>query len=120
MSNPSWRQLAQIPESTLKASILHALGITPPPEGVSRVFSEPATYLEFTHDNAWVVSLRGPGDPPATFGFPSDQGSQALRAINSPPGTPSGIALRAFMRRWGWVPKGERQPEPNDNTKTII
>lgn len=113
--SPSWRQLAAIPESTLKASILHALGIEPPPEGVSRTYTEIGTYIEFTKDGSWVVFKNG-----YTTGFPGDRGSDALRAINSPPGTPSGIALRAFMRRWGWVPKGAAPPEPTESTKTII
>jgi hypothetical protein len=35
MANPSWKQLAAIPESLTKRAVLHALGIEPPPAGVS-------------------------------------------------------------------------------------
>ena len=37
-TQPSWRQLAVIPESVLKASILKACGVVPPAAGVSRTF----------------------------------------------------------------------------------
>lgn len=35
MANPSWKQLAAIPESLTKRAVLHALGIEPPPAGIS-------------------------------------------------------------------------------------
>lgn len=35
MTDPSWRQLAAIPETLHKRAILHALSIEAPPEGIS-------------------------------------------------------------------------------------
>lgn len=120
MSSPSWRQLAAIPESLLKSKILHALNMDVPLEGVSHTFNSDGWYMEKVQDG-WVVYVARPDHPPASYGFPEDGGSDALRAARCPAGTPTGDALRAFMRRWGWVPKNERPAvEPNDNTKTII
>ena len=118
MSNPSWRQLAQIPESLLKASILRALDINPPPEGVSDTFLSGGTYAQHV-ESGFVLHLRPPRQRSGSVGFHT--ASELLRAARVTAGTPTGDAFRAWLRRWGWVPKSEqRQAEPNDNTRTVI
>lgn len=117
MSNPSWRQLAQIPESTLKAQILKALDVTPPPEGVSDTFISDGTYAQRV-ESGWVLHTRPPRKASAARGF--ETADELRKAANVPPNTPTGDAFRAWLRRWGWVPSGERQVEPQEQTKTII
>ena len=118
MSSPSWRQLAQIPESVLKTSILRALDIAPPPEGVSDTFLSGGTYAQRV-GSGFVLHLRSPRKRSGSVGFQT--ASELLRAARVTAGTPTGDAFRAWLRRWGWVPKSEqRQAEPNDNTRTVI
>jgi hypothetical protein len=126
MTAPSWRQLAAIPESTTKAAILKALDITPPPEGISNVFSDRGLYVMFSpaQDSAsyWVVSRAG-DDGVRLSAMGHADGSDALRACGTAPGTPQGEALRSWMRSKGWRPRRERATDPVDptaNTRTII
>ena len=122
MANPSWKQLAAIPESALKTQILRACGIEPPPEGVSDTFSDRGLYVRHLADGAaqWLVSNPG-DDGPFSAGLYAD-GSAALRAcLPCPAGTPMGDALRQWMRSRGWVPASERRAvEPTENTRTVI
>lgn len=101
MADPSWRQLARIPESSLKAEVLRAAGIEPPPEAISREFHMPVT--------GTITHTTGTGfvwyhDRSSRF----VDGSELLRLTHAHPGTPTGDALRAWLRRWGWIPKSER------------
>jgi hypothetical protein len=119
--NPSWKQLAAIPESAQKAAILKALGIVPPPEGISDTFHDRGLYVRHVQNGSaeWLVSNPG-DDGPFSAGLYAD-GSAALRACRCPAGTPMGDALRQWMRSRGWVPASERkQAEPTENTRTII
>lgn len=124
MTSPSWRQLAAIPESTAKAAILQALDITPPPAGISNVFSDRGLYVMFSpaQDSAsyWIVSRAGDdGVRLSAMGYAD--GSDALRACRCPAGTPMGTALRAWMRSKGWLPEKERDvAAAQADTKTII
>ena len=116
--SPSWRQLAAIPESTTKAAILRALDITPPPEGVSDTFLCGGTYAQRV-ESGWVLHTRPPRRRSAAMGFQT--ASELLKAAQVPAGTPTGDAFRAWLRRWGWVPKSERPVEaPQEQTRTII
>jgi hypothetical protein len=124
VTTPSWRQLSAIPESTLKAQILKALDITPPPEGISNVFQDHGLYVRFSpaqdSTSYWIVSKADDNDRPLASTIHAD-GSKALKATGTKPGTPTGDALRQWMRAKGWVPHNERQPtDPTANTKTII
>lgn len=110
-SNISWRQLAAIPESTNKATILKALDITPPPEGVSDIFSDRGLYVLFSPSqdsySYWVVSRAG--DNGVTYASTMYRdGSDALGATGTKAGTPRGDALRSWMRAKGWLPRNER------------
>jgi hypothetical protein len=123
-TQPSWRQLAAIPESSLKAQILSACAITPPPEGISDVFMDRGLYVRFSpaQDSLsyWVLSRADSVDIPLASTIYAD-GSDALKAAGTAPGTPMGIALRAWMRAKGWVPLNERpQVDPTAATRTII
>lgn len=124
MTTPSWRQLAAIPESTLKAQILNACGITPPPEGISNVFQDRGVYVRYSppqdSNSYWVVSLADTFDQPVYSMIHSD-GSDVLKAASIPASIPMGQALRSWLRSKGWVPKNERPTiDPQANTKTII
>jgi hypothetical protein len=113
--HPSWRQLAAIPESTTKSAILRALAIQPPPEGVSDTFDSGGTYAQRV-ESGFVLHLRPPRRRSAAIGFQT--AGELLRAAKVPAGTPTGDAFRAWLRRWGWVPKGEQAP--NADTRTVI
>jgi hypothetical protein len=124
MSGPSWKQLALIPESTIKASILKALDITPPPEGISDTFRDLGLYVLYAPprdtDAYWVVSRAG-DDGVVLSSIMHRDGSDALEATGTKPGTPTGDALRQWMRSKGWVPMEERDlAAAQANMKTIV
>lgn len=123
-AQPSWRQLAAIPESALKSQILNACGITPPPEAISNDFNDRGMYVHFSPamdtGSYWIVCRADLHDVPLASIIYAD-GSDALAATGTKAGTPTGDALRAWMRAKGWVPRSERQPaDPTENTRTII
>lgn len=114
----SIKQLAMIPESELKHRILRAAGVEVPPEAFSRQFDLPSgEKLWYTDTDA-----RGPGfthlrGDSTRFALVDD----VLQVCNWAPGTPTGDALRLYLRRWGWLPKSERaQADPQADTRTII
>jgi hypothetical protein len=111
--NPSWKQLAQIPESTTKARVLGALGVVPPPEGVSSKF-EVGPDESITKTDQGFVHF----SPHRSLYADPDE----LRVnIKLPKGTPSGDAFRSWLRAQGWVPKSERGIcAPQEDTRTII
>ena len=118
MSSPSWRQLAAIPETTEKRAILRALGIDPPSEGISRTFcfssGERLTYVSGSAaEPAGMVYAK----PYSCSRFLQLEEVPSL--IRWPAGTPTGDALRIYLRCWGWLPWAERTP-PDTTTKTII
>jgi hypothetical protein len=124
VTQPSWRQLAAIPESSLKAQILNACGIEPPPDGTSNVFMDRGLYVRFSpaQDSLsyWIVFHSGDDGVALASRIYAD-GSDALKAAGTAPGTPMGIALRQWMRAKGWVPRNERpQVDPTADTRTII
>lgn len=116
MPNPSWRQLAAIPESLIKAAILRALDIEPPIEGVSsQLHLSNGTTIQRT-DIGYVLYQ------------PNCQRSQyldapmLLRELKWPVGTPTGDLLRAWLKRWGWTPKSKETTvtAPQEATRTVI
>ena len=96
----SAKQLQLIPESAYKAALLKALDIVPEPSWFSTKFDcGDNTTLEITESG--VVYHR--------------EGVSSLISINdvtknvrAAPSTPTGDALRVYLRRWGWLPKPER------------
>jgi len=103
MSNPSWRQLAAIPESKLKAQILNACGIEPEVAGVCHIFHAGdiqiyASDPPISKDKIWFTLYPAPGT--RCFNSPRE----LLKAIKWPPGTPTGDALRKWLNHYGWKP----------------
>jgi hypothetical protein len=94
---PSWRQLAAIPESHVKSAVLHALGITPPPEGVSR-YLELGDGLLMEHGAAGLICT----DP--TLGSYYSGAQEAIRRYRLSKGTPSGDITRRWMAARGLLP----------------
>ena len=118
MADPDWKKLAQIPESLRKTAILKALGIEPPPEGVSDTLEDPREQILVSRRDGGFVVLRAQSPASARYAT----GSEVLKALNWPASTPSGEVLRAYLRRWGWVPKKKEAPveAPQADTKTVI
>jgi len=119
---PSWKQLALIPESTTKAAILKALDVQPPPEGISDTFRDQGLYVLYSPPRDsfayWVVSRAG-DDGVMLSSMCHADGSEALRACHTVPGTPTGDALRQWMRAKGWRPQKERDEENGENRSTV-
>ena len=109
--NPSWKQLAEIPESLTRARVIRALGIEVPAEGRARSFQDGGVLVAVAPESGFYVAIDGG----ARW---VDGGSAVLGALKAsrrhwmPVGTPTGDALRAWLRSWGWVPKGAAAPEP--------
>jgi hypothetical protein len=97
MPDPSWRQLAAIPESHTKAAILHALAIEPPPEGVSR-YLDLGDGLRMEHTATGLVCT----EPKLGSYFSGPQ--EALRRYRLSKGTPSGDITRTWMAARGLLP----------------
>jgi len=97
MAEPSWRQLAAIPESKLKAQILNACGIEPNITGISRIFHAGNIHIHasslpgFNDDKVWFTLYPAPG----TKAFGSSK--ELLKALRWPSGTPTGDALRKWL-----------------------
>ena len=104
MSTPSWRQFQVIPFDATVAAVVKALGIEVPPEGRPRTFRGPAGFMAVvTTAGDWLVMTDGEARPVAGPG-------DVLRAAKLPAGTPSGDALRQWLRMWGWRPNSEQAP----------
>lgn len=109
----SWRQFAAIQFDATVAAVIRALEVEVPPEGRPRSFQGPGGFLAaVTLDGAWIVCEAGHAQP-------VDGPGAVLRAAKLTAGTPSGDALRLWLRWWGWVPKAERAPEPQEQTPMI-
>lgn len=116
MSNPSWRQFAAIPFDCTVAAVVKALDLEIPEEGRPRSFRGPGGQFlaSTTQAGDWVICHGGQ----SMF---VDGPDAVRRAAKMPAGTPSGDALRQWLRWWGWVPRSEqRQADPQDATRTII
>lgn len=115
--NPSAKQLQAIPESLHKHQLLRALGLEQPGEWVSRCFEFPTgETLQFTGEGM-VYFHPDPGNKGSRF----LSLGEVPAFIRWPAGTPTGDALRVYLRHWGWLPKGERPvTAPQDGTKTVI
>jgi hypothetical protein len=104
MTNPSWRQLAAIPESKLKAQILNACGIDPEVAGVCHIFHAGdiqiyASVSPGLNEKVWFTLYPAPGS--RSFESPKE----LLKALRWPQGTPTGDALRKWLGFYGWKPK---------------
>lgn len=99
MPEPSWRQLATIPETVEKRSILRALAITPPPNGISDtcVFSG---CLSFRQSEAGLIIEDNSGT------YFSDA-KTALRQHHLSKGTPSGDLARWWLTAKGYLPPSQ-------------
>jgi hypothetical protein len=92
----SWKQLARIPESSLKTSLLRALDVTPDPAGVSHVFHDPPVYVSVSPGrDSYIVIERLDCRFDQTCFLKTSR--EVLRSIRWPKGTPTGDALRAFL-----------------------
>lgn len=115
MSSPSWRQFAAIPFDTTVAAVVKALDLQVPEEGRPRSFRGPGGQFlaAVTQAGDWVVCQAG------TSMFVAGPGA-VLKAARLPVGTPSGDALRQWLRWWGWVPRSEQQQaEPQEATRMV-
>ena len=128
MAEPSWKQLAQIPDGVLKQAVLRALAIEVPQAGRSPVFRDRGLYLQVSGDGGFL--FMDSGEPRQESGAAADaprphssrwypDGSSLLKAIRWPPGTPTGDAIRSWLRQWGWIPASESlQPCPQQQGQT--
>jgi hypothetical protein len=102
MAEPSWRQLAAIPECHTKSAVLYALGITPPPDGISR-YLDLGDGLLMEHGAAGLICT----DP--TLGSYYSGPREALRRYRLSKGTPSGDITRSWMTARGLLPSTTTQ-----------
>jgi hypothetical protein len=93
-TQPSWRQLAAIPESHVKAAVLRALAITPPPEGISR-------YLDLGDGLILEAGQAGLIGADPTLGSRYLDPRETLKLYRLSKGTPSGDLARSWMAAHG-------------------
>lgn len=114
MSTPSWRQFRAIPFDATVAAVLKALDVDVPEDGRPTGFRAEGFLAAVTSDGKWVACVNGLARP---VGGPGD----VLKAAKLTQGTPSGDALRQWLRWWGWVPKSEQAPaEPQEQTRMVV
>jgi hypothetical protein len=103
MSTPSWRQFRAIPFDVTAAAVIKALDIEVPAEGRPTSFRAEGFLATVTTAGDWLVMTDGEARPVAGP-------DEVRRAAQLPAGTPSGDALRQWLRMWGWRPKSEQAP----------
>jgi hypothetical protein len=126
MGEPNWHGVAALAWTAEAAAWVEALGIEIPPEGRPRQFSASPSCLaswELEKGQPRTMTVwRRPSlaegewetDRSQTLG-PSWQEIQEGRAVQAmgdlavqyfrlPPGTPTGDALRSWLKLWGWEP----------------
>ena len=135
--SPNWRQIAALPDSKLKQSILKALDIELPPAGVSRSFQDGGLYITkveggftFMDTTTRPLTQRNSAQLLAT---PKD----VIRLARWPASTPTGEALRNWLVHWGhsrlvkggplsvaaatgFGPEHHDDQDPTANTRAII
>lgn len=116
----SAKQLAEIPESYHKHRVLKAADY-------ERVDSDWSTVFTFGDYEDLRYTAYKDGSAAGFVYMNPDIGSRFISVDEIKPldfwpaGTPTGEALRAYLRRWGWKPLKERQAgHEQANTKTII
>lgn len=114
---PNWRRFAARPWTVEHAKTVNALGLQIPPEG--RTYYFVAGYCRATryHEQKWQVS----NGVISKYLIDPDSVLRQLTSWGLSTGTPSGDALRQWLRMWGWLPVSERQEqaEPQAETRTI-
>lgn len=110
---PSWRQFSRLAFTPEIAAALKALDLEVPEEGRPSTFCSGSLLINRLPSGDWVV-FRG------TWARPATSGREVLRMAQASAGTPTGDALRQWLRWWGWVPAGPAPAEPQEQTKTII
>ena len=112
--NPSWKQLGLVHDCLMKQQILDALGVTPPDAGVSSMFVLKEGVESVSFDGqAFVYYKQGVSH----FCY----GDEVLKWSRAPKGTPTGDALRVWLRRHGWLPKSERDVmDAQKDTKVVV
>jgi hypothetical protein len=95
MANPSWKQLAAIPESLTKRAVLHALGVEPPPAGISDCCNLGGFTLR-AGESGLIVE-----ESITTYFFDAPQ---ALKRFALSKGTPSGDLARWWLRAKNLLP----------------
>lgn len=113
MGRPSWKQFAAIPFDATVAAVIRALAVEVPPEGRPKHFHAHGWHATRTPDGNWSIC---DGQTARFVAGPAE----VLREMKLPQGTPSGDALRQWLRWWGWVPKSEQSAaEPQDATRMV-
>ena len=95
MGDPSWRQLAHIPESLLKRAVLNALAIEPPPEGISDVLDLPSG-ARLQHAEAGLILTENA----ASFYITPKDAHSILRLKKS---IPTGELLTWWLKAKGYL-----------------
>ena len=97
MSDPSWKQLAAIPESLTKRNVLHAVAIIPPPAGVADCCDLGDIVLHIG-EAGLIVENR------ASKVTCYMDAREVLRAFKLSKGTPSGDMVRWWFTQKGLLP----------------
>ena len=92
MASPSWKQLARIPESLEKTAVLNALGIEPPPEGISDTLRLDSGIKLYDSEGGLIVYEAG-----AAY---YSGGREVTRRFTSA-GTPTGDLVRWWLKAKG-------------------
>jgi hypothetical protein len=92
--NPSWKQLAAIPESVNKRAILHAIGIEPPAKGIADR-CEFGRFSFYVGEAGLIVESSG--------AVRYMDGKEALREFKLSRGTPSGDLARWWLEAKGFL-----------------
>ena len=113
----SWKQLAALPDSVMKQSILKALDITPPLEGIAGSFQDAGLYITAVEGGFSFMDARHPNRSKRNSSQLLATPIEVVRACRWPVGTPTGEAIRNWLVGHGYVRPGKTAADP---TKMIV
>jgi hypothetical protein len=104
----SWKQLASIPDSTMKQRILKALDIEVPPEGIAKDFRENGLLISVVEDGFTLLDTKHPGvvERHSCKGYATAR--EVVKACRWPDGTPTGNAIREWLGHYGYARPGKK------------
>ena len=113
----SWRQLAAVPDCSMKQRILKALDMVTPPEGIADSFRENGLYITKVEGGYSLLDCRHPDPAQRNCSQLLVTPQEVIKACRWPTGTPTDEALRDWLVQHGYVRPGKAATDP---TKTII
>jgi hypothetical protein len=104
----SWKQLAAIPDSTMKQRIIKALDVEVPPEGIAKDFRENGLLISVVEGGFTLLDIKHHDPVLARTCTPYATAREVVIACRWPDGTPTGNAIREWLGHYGYTRPGKK------------